>query len=318
MFDPELAARATIRLGMILHHAGNTESGRDLAEAGMLELERRAAYDNPALINGYSGLASMELELGDVERARELGELAAELATEVFGETHGQTLILLNNAVIFRAQSGDLQGALRMAEDLHRRRTIVLGAMHPETAASWQTLAGLRLGDGQLEAAIEAARRAVDVFTEVEGPRARDTADARVALAVMLANAGRETEAIEAMEDAYANLVERLGDDHPGTLVAGLQWAELLASEGREDEALPLIEALGEVALEHPTHFVASNALMLRARTRIAAGKDSEAQADIEAAIASLRGPAAAPKLYTELGRWLEMIGWVPTFEWSP
>lgn len=85
-----------------------------------------------------TNLASDLALLGEVRRAREMGERALELSREVRGPNHHATLAVASNLSLDRRADNDAEFADALFTDTMERLTAELGREHPETRRAAQ------------------------------------------------------------------------------------------------------------------------------------------------------------------------------------
>ena len=93
---------------------------------------------HPSPLVVMTNLASDLATMGEVSRARELGEESWRLHREVRGADHPCTLATAANLSVDRRGDGDVEEAAELYEDTVRRYRATLGPEHPETRLAVQ------------------------------------------------------------------------------------------------------------------------------------------------------------------------------------
>lgn len=198
-----------------------------------------------------------------------------ELAVQLLGERHPDTLVSLDTYASMLAATGRPSEALPYSQRALRLRAEVLGIRHPATLSSLNNRAFILHALGRSDEALHDLQRSLELATEVVGERNRDTLTSLANYAEMLQSLGRSNEALPVAERALKLRTEEFGERDPSTLASLDTYAHVLESLGRTDEALPLCmraltlrtEILGE---RHPYTLTSLNncAYLLKALGR--------------------------------------------------
>jgi tetratricopeptide (TPR) repeat protein len=137
------------RLAALRCRQDRPEEARALLE-GAYEATRRAADDEQTEMLGALGsLAASYGELGELDRACEIGAEAIELMERQLGSSHPGTLRTRLSQALMTEARGEPAEALRMAEAVYADLVAALGTEHPDTRTARHAVRRLRRTLGQ-------------------------------------------------------------------------------------------------------------------------------------------------------------------------
>ncbi|MGH3833207.1 MAG: FxSxx-COOH system tetratricopeptide repeat protein [Pseudonocardiaceae bacterium] len=205
------------------------ERARDLRRSVLGE-------DHPDTLQTASGLSFNLWELGQHERARELGEDTLARCRRVLGEDHPDTLRAASFLAGTLGELGRYERAGELGEDTLARCRRLLGEDHPDTLRAASVLATILRELGRYERAGELGEDTLARCRRVLGEDHHDTLRSAHSLAATLRELGRYERARELGEDTLTRRRRVLGGGHPDTLRSAHTVA-VLASLGEHDQA---------------------------------------------------------------------------------
>ncbi|MEZ4384207.1 MAG: tetratricopeptide repeat protein, partial [Nannocystaceae bacterium] len=223
---------------------GEYERSQALFEEALAINQRVLGPEHPIVGDNLTNLADVHYARGEYDRAQELYERSLEISAEALGEVHPSRGYAMNNLANVHLAHGELDRASALLERVLTVFAAAYGADHPELANPTNNLANVRRRRGELEAARDGYSRAVALLEAAFGAE-------HLALATPLDNLG------------FAHLL--LGD--------------AAAAEPLFTRALTIREA--SLGASRPE---VAEALLHRARARIAAAAWTGAAADLERA----------------------------------
>jgi tetratricopeptide (TPR) repeat protein/predicted Ser/Thr protein kinase len=235
--------------------------------------------------------ASLAERTGDLSAAIALATEAYELRKAALGETHVDTLTILNSLADLAIQTGDIDRALEISATMMRH-----GATHPNASTRMRALGGrvaVLLAAGratEAEAMLGDLEREYDENLTADAPRRMDFHRQRAEVWVALGK-------IDAAVADYSRVVElevaTWHDAHPNPTQTRLDIADTLRAAGRCAEARPVLDRVTSSIAEMtatPKHVAADvrrPLLAELARQRNACGDTAQARA-IEEQLAAL------------------------------
>ena len=267
--DDDLALSAALRLTYLVGYLA-ARHGEGLVWSRSVDMLIDRLGQQGTLTEGahLSNLASIELELGHVDRALELFTRSLELDLRLLGDQHPAVASALTNLSTAQSSHGDHDAATR---GLERSLAILeheFGPDHPEVATTLNNLAQSKLAQGDLEAAHALHTRALALRERVLREDHPDIAISLNNLADLERVRGERERAFALLTRALTILERERGPDHLD-LAPSLNNLALIHQERREydqaialqDRALKILErAYGR---EHTTVATAVNNLGL-------------------------------------------------------
>ncbi len=222
---------------------GKPGRATELGRRALAILEQHPEAPRVSLARTKNLLAVARMLEGDLAEAESLTEEAIEIAVEVYGDFHSETLTLRRNLARVLAQSDRFEDALLVREDVLEAYLEMFEEPHVEIARAHYELGGLQIERGDLPAAEQSLRAGIDGFRESIGEEHLEVVLAQYSLGMVLEGQSRLQEALTSFEEAariascflppehpeavraavkLAGMYERLGDDQ--------SWEELLRS----------------------------------------------------------------------------------------
>jgi tetratricopeptide (TPR) repeat protein len=259
-----MASESAIRIATALgrHHKtlGRYLLAKSFSRDALSRSERTFAPGHTSIATSQSNLATVLLDLGDLQEARDL--LRKALASDEVSYAPGHPYIAMrqsNLALVLR----DL-GELQEARDLLRKALVSNDARyapgHPYIAMSQSNLASVLRDLGELQEARDLTRKALASDEARYAPGHPSIAKRQSNLAVVLKSLGELQEARDLLRKALASDKVRYAPDHP--LIAARQFnlALVLKDLGELDEARDLLQQAYASALSR----LGSNHLLTR------------------------------------------------------
>lgn len=250
LLNPDLAALRARTADALLEHLSILERNKSKARE-MLAHAAHAAHLAPHLpdqngVGLYLLLGLYETGRGQLHLARAASASALELATEVLGHEHPDTLDSMNNlAEAIRAQ-GDLVKARKIHKQALEIRRRVLGEEHPDTLISKNNFASTLWAQGEFAEARSLQEQVLEVRQRTLGKEHLDTVNSMNNLAETLRAQGDLIEARELQEQALEVRQRVLGEEHPNTIISMGNLASICRALGELGGARELQErALG-------------------------------------------------------------------------
>jgi len=207
-----------------------------------------------------SNLASVITELGNVEEAVSLSQKDVEVTKRLFGETHPEVAIAINNLGVSYRKIGKLAEA----EDCHLRalqiREATLAPDAPQIAMSLQNLAMVYEDRGKASEAKELYERAISIQEQARVPNKSRLAISINNLAFIHRDQGNLSDARALFNRSLRLKEEGLGENHPSVASTLFDIADLDCREDHLDAAIPLINRSLGIQIEafgsdSPKHF---------------------------------------------------------------
>ena len=298
--DPALRASAAYDLGQVQLRQGNLERAAALVTQAQTFWNADPVRWRSEIVDSRLVEARVLRDQGDVEAAIELLRTNLPQRVAISGANHRETGIFHNDLGVMLVAAGRPEEAMpSFRSALAVWRAIGLETS-PDALNTLNNLAALEVLSGRPEQAEPLFRRAVEIRRRYYG--------ASAATAALLSNYGKTLVQLDRAEQAVPVLQEAAdmarstagaGSLHFASATAGL--SEALLNAGQTDQAARVAEAgLREVraalAPGHPGVGVAAVGL---GRVRAAQGRDDEARALLDEAVAALEplGPAAAAQI---------------------
>ncbi|KAL2049167.1 hypothetical protein ABVK25_010596 [Lepraria finkii] len=218
--------------------------------------------------------ALYEQAQGREDNAIEKCEEAYRVYKNTVGDTHDDTLKIVNTLVEMLCSSGKLKEADEMGNLALARRRESLGPEHPNTLQSLCASAEVKRRQGQFSIAKEISRDALQVAERVLGESHHQTLTLVITLARVMQNQGKYDEAETLYRRALSVMKRTLGEGHPDVarMLQSLATSLTLQGDYKSSEAL-ILQALEDnktVGSKHPdtlrTMHVLANILLAQGR----------------------------------------------------
>ncbi|KAJ6198058.1 hypothetical protein J3E72DRAFT_384946 [Bipolaris maydis] len=175
--------------------------------------------------------------MGNNGIAEELCKSTLEIAENVYGRKHLETLTSLNNLAVVLKHQGKLEEAEEMHREALQGREKIFGREHLNTLDSFNNLAIVLECQGKLEEAEEMHREALQGYEKIFGREHLDTLTSLNNLAVVLDKRGKLEEAEEMHREALQGREKIFGREHLDTLTSLNNLAVVLDKRGKLEEA---------------------------------------------------------------------------------
>jgi tetratricopeptide (TPR) repeat protein len=194
-------------------------------------------------------LAGVFCSIGKYDCALPLYQKCLAKCKQVFGDSHPDTLVSLNNLALLYSSSGEYNCAVSLFQECWAQRKRTLGNDHPDTLASLNSLAVTFEVKGDYQLALPLYQECLFRRKRVLGD---DHPDTRVSLSNLKSmyddidyngfDGEASTTSIHFYEDCKTEIEPVLSIDNPDELVSLVTRANLLEEKGEYDCALPLFE----------------------------------------------------------------------------
>ncbi len=220
---------------------------RELLDGAVVRL-KGAFPDQPEVEAAIAATLGWDYrELGIYGEAETLLRRAFELSHQTLGDTHIDTMKVMENLGTLLTECGRYAEASQLLEQLRVIQERTLGAEHPATLVTLNNLALDLDWQGRSVEAEALYRRALEAQTRLLGKHHPDRLNTLSNLAACLAAKSKSEEA----EQLYHEMIEEkstaLGPNHPETLQARMSLADVLNRQGRMAEAESLLRELLEI-----------------------------------------------------------------------
>ncbi|MBR5652687.1 MAG: CHAT domain-containing protein [Prevotella sp.] len=165
--------------------------------------------------NSYNDLGIEYYNLGDYDKAVEMGTKAMEIYRETLGEKHPDYATSLGNLAEYYSHLSDYAKAVETGTKALEIRREMLGEKHPDYALSLNNLANYYYYLGDYAKAMELGTLAMEIRREMFGEKHPDYATSRINLANYYDYLGNYDKAVEMGTQAMEILREALGEKHP-------------------------------------------------------------------------------------------------------
>ncbi len=236
-------------------------------------------------------LVSVNLALGQVQRAEDLANRTYEAASEAHGAGHRITLCALGNLGVIAHRLGRLADAEESLKIVREARIPLLGPDHPETLHAESNLAAVVLARGRAAEAESLLSRALGASRQVLGEGHHLTLTIANNLAAAQSQLGKLDEAGASLVAVIEGRESVLGETHTDTMMARNNLAANLADRGRFVEALALLDGVVPHLRANlpPGDPRLAAAILNQAGSLQGAGQIEEAEARAEEAVALAR-----------------------------
>ncbi|MEM8885625.1 MAG: serine/threonine-protein kinase [Planctomycetota bacterium] len=210
---------------------GRAEGPQDEA----LAIRREKLGDaHPDTFASIASTASLQMQLGHLDRARALAEEALTApAPEV-------AIGVRTTLAVVESRSGRAAESIAAYERLVPDAARMLGRDHPKTLLARLNYSTALHRQGKLELAEREARAVMEGRLRVFGESHVRTQTARANYAALLSKRGLFAEAEPLMQETATQLQRLLGSDHPKTLRTKFNLATILFTAGQTEAALEL------------------------------------------------------------------------------
>ena len=236
--DSLAGGRAFRSLGIATWIRGDYSTAHEHLLRAMALFEAYPDTDREWRMKMLNNLAILEVELGQIELARERYETALRELVAVWGEDSVRLAPTLNNlALLERTDERPAQ-----AEAYHRKALTLrekhLGPEHPDVAETLNNLGDLLAGENRWQESTEVLHRARAIRTTHFGSDHPATLTTRFNLARNLAQESGAEAALPALEELLQLFGDVFGEEHSYTSYVLLELAKIDLQEGHLDRAL--------------------------------------------------------------------------------
>ncbi|MEO6010857.1 MAG: CHAT domain-containing tetratricopeptide repeat protein [Vicinamibacteraceae bacterium] len=269
---PELVGTLTA-LGEELQLEGELVESRTVLERAVAIAERSLRDGHPDLASALRALAVPLTEAGELEPAKAAVERGLTIAERAYGPVHPLVAMQLNDladSYVLLGQYAEARPLQQRALDIYERS---LGRRSSYVATAVLNLALLNELWGDHREAERLHRRAIATWQAVVGRSHTYLAWALIGLGDAVAGQDRLVEARVLYARALSIREKRLGRRHDQVAEVLIKLADTLARLGQEAAATPLADRALAIALASHNPVAKSDALLVRARLDLAAGR---------------------------------------------
>jgi len=244
--QPLVAARLKQTLARRYQDIGLPAAALPLIRGAADSRRRLLGDDHDDTLSSLAVLASIELDLGNLEASEQLSAEVLEAHRRRHGDDDPKTLRALNDRCNLLLALGRPSEAEPVLRDLVERSRLALGNEDEDTLSALLNLGGVLSGSGRFAEAEPLVREAVAGRRALHGADDPATLSALNYLALLLGDDDRLAEAETLLREVLAGRRRVLGEDHPDTLVSLNNLGMLSRDLRRWDDA----EALFREAIE--------------------------------------------------------------------
>jgi hypothetical protein len=201
---------------------------------------------------------------GHWKKAATIERRMLSLRTEMLGDDHPETLVVLANVAMVYYNQWQWTEAEYLQTKILDICTRTCGPEHPDTLYSMSALASTYLQQERFEDAEALELRVLEARTRLLGEDDPLTFDSVTALASMYSKEGMLEKAEPLQERDVKGCMQLFGEEHPNTLVSRLKLASIYSKQKRFGEAeevqMQVMEALTEVVGPDHHHTLSSMA----------------------------------------------------------
>jgi tetratricopeptide (TPR) repeat protein len=185
--------------------------------------------------------ATFYSELGDYQKALNIGKKVIEGEKEILGKIHENYLISLNNLALYNSELGNYILAFEKLQLVTEILKEVLGEKHPKYLTSLGNLASALSNMGDYQKALEINLEVVEIEKEVLGEKHPDYLKSLSNLALNYYSLQEFEESIEIYQRIIETRKNILGEKHPDYLTSLGNLASALSKNGDYQKALEII-----------------------------------------------------------------------------
>lgn len=262
---PQAADSATLARARELERRQFAMTAESVADAAalseeVLQLHRtrevRVDFD---LANCLHNTAYLQLMLGRLRRAEELGREAVEIRATLLGEAHPLYTSSVHNLAAVYSAMGDYSRAERMQRRAAEAIAVARGRMHPDYATTLHNLAATLVSATRYAEAEEVVNRVLPIRADRFGERSAPYATSLALLGSIRLHQNDHAAARQLLERSLGLLSGAFGDQHPQTMhvMRTLALAEHFSEELDEAEQRYRRVLAAEAAVrgrEHPDY----------------------------------------------------------------
>lgn len=198
--------------------------------------------------------------------ALSLQQRCLQMTREIFGDSHSETMVAMNNLAATLGRMGDFVAARNLEEKTLEINRAILGDEHRNTLISMSNLALTIRHQGDLATASSMQKNVLQIRSRLFGEEHPDTLSSMNNLAQTMVQMGELTEAKALHEKALFFCQRVLGECHPNTLTVMNNLANTFKHLGHLDDARKLLEKEMEISKrimgeEHPATLASMNNL---------------------------------------------------------
>lgn len=178
--------------------------------------------------------------VGELDSAMTAGEETVQLASELFGADHLETLDAMHNLAATYSAAGRIADALQLNEHVAARRTEKLGETDPATLRTLRNLADGYQDAGRIADSLTLIQHVLDVSQKTLGEEHPDTLMTKLNLAGIYEAEDRFDDALQVYQNLQPLMVKSFGADDATTLRFMVDFGDCYVDAGQFDTALKL------------------------------------------------------------------------------
>ncbi|KAL5631718.1 hypothetical protein ACGC1H_007280 [Rhizoctonia solani] len=252
-------------LGQIKSTSGQRDEGLHL-QTQVNAHKQPPREEHPEILRAMNSLAWAYFNLGQYNKAEQLGAEVVNACKQILGEEHPDTLHSINSLALTYLHLGRQDEAKQLQIMLLNARQRLLGDKHPDTLASMGNLAMTYLKLGQYDKGKQLHIQTLDARKQVLGEDHPDTLTSTNNLALIYTNMGQLGEAEKLNLLVLKTRQQILGEEHPDTLISMGNLAATYSYRGQHDKAKQLeVQVLNSrkrvLGEDHPDTLILMNNL---------------------------------------------------------
>ena len=246
--ESPLCGSLLITRGLILAEADRLALARDAMSSARERLIRQYGKGYPRVGTSTGNLSDILVQLGDIDRARELAFDALPAVDRLHGRRSPPGAYIFNRLANLESAAGNFELAQVYFEESDHNYETSSQPRYIARAALWSDHGKFLLARGRAREALARFDLAVELRIEHARTADRGHAELLARRADALLALGRDAEALASAEEAATLRARLLPEWHPEREASERQLARLLGTMGRDDAAQPHLRAAEQVS----------------------------------------------------------------------
>ncbi|MGD8453384.1 MAG: tetratricopeptide repeat protein [Phycisphaerae bacterium] len=217
--------------GLFLNNLGRFDAARQNTERGVAIAQKVSGPHHANVAAGYSNLATIQYQQGDLNAARENMEKAIAIELKHFAPDHPALATSFSNLALIQRNQGDLNAARENMEKAIAIKLKHFAPDHPSLSTGFSNLAMIQHAQGDLNSARENTERAIAIELRHFAADHPKLATRYSNLAVIQKDLNDLVGARTSAEKAIGIQLKQFTPDHPDLAIRYHNLAGVLAAE---------------------------------------------------------------------------------------